>query len=213
MNTDILTYDTPHGPGRIVQRRAARPWAALVLTHGAGGGIESHDLQGISKQLPRRGVSVALVEMPWRHAGKRIASSPRILDESFHALANRLRPRSPMFVGGRSAGARVACRTGRRLGAVGITALSFPLHPPGRPERSRVDELQAAGLPVLVVQGERDPFGTPTEFPVGMSFGVVPDADHSLRVPAKAGLSQQEATQLVVERVYEWIARMRGREQ
>lgn len=213
MNSVQLVYQTPHGTGRIVQRRASHPWAALVLTHGAGGGVESHELAEISRQLPGRGISVALVEMPWRYAGKKVAPAPRVLDESFRSLANRLRPRNPMFVGGRSAGARVACRTGRGLGAVGVVALSFPLHPPGRPERSRAEELRGARLPTLVVQGSRDAFGTPTEFPVGTTFGVVPDADHALLVPARAELSQQQATQFVVDRVYDWIRRRRGREQ
>lgn len=118
-----------------------------------------------------------------------------------------------MLVGGRSAGARVACRTGRGLGAIGVVALSFPLHPPGRPEKSRVDELQEARLPTLVVQGARDTFGTPVEFPVGTTLRSVPEADHSLKVPKRAELTQDEATRLVVEHVYAWVAHQRGREQ
>ncbi|MGH3425204.1 MAG: alpha/beta family hydrolase, partial [Nocardioidaceae bacterium] len=104
MNTDELVYETPHGDGRILQRRAPRPWAALVLTHGAGGGIDSHDLVALQRRLPAHGISVALVEMPWKRAGRRVAPSPRILDECFRSLTNHLRPRSSLFVGGRSAG-------------------------------------------------------------------------------------------------------------
>ncbi|KHL17012.1 hypothetical protein CLV56_0696 [Mumia flava] len=192
------TYDTPHGPGRIVQRRSSRPWACLVLTHGAGGGIDSPDLALLTARLPRLGVSVVRVEMPWRTAGKRIASAPRILDECFVSLVDHLRPRSPMVVGGRSAGARVACRTGRSLGAVAVVALAFPLHPPGKPERSRADELAGSGLPTHVVQGGRDPFGRPEEFRVGTSFTVLPDADHSLRVPKRAALDQAAADELLI---------------
>lgn len=207
---DRLTYDTPHGEGHILQRRADSPWAALVLTHGAGGGIDASDLVALQAALPPRGISVALVEMPWRRAGRKIASAPPVLDESFVSLADHLRPRSPMFVGGRSAGARVGCRTGRRLGAVGVVALAFPLHPPGRPDKSRAGELAAARLPVLVVQGERDPFGAPAEFPIGPVVEVVAAADHSLRVPKRAPISQSQATAQIVEHVHAFItARLR----
>ncbi|WP_262852355.1 alpha/beta hydrolase family protein [Mumia quercus] len=205
------TYDTPYGPGRIVARRADRPWAALVLTHGAGGGIESHDLAVLTAGLPRFGVSVLRVEMPWRTAGKRIAPAPSVLDTSFTALVDHLRPRVPMFIGGRSAGARVACRRGRALGAVGVVALAFPLHPPGKPERSRADELLGAGVPTLVVQGERDTFGTPAEFPVGTSMVVLPGADHALKVPKRAQPGQVEVDALLVDGVHTFLRRRVGR--
>jgi uncharacterized protein len=148
---DRREIETPHGLARLVQRRSPRPWATLVLTHGAGGGLGASDLTALASRLPGRGISVALVEQPWRVAGKRVAARPEVLDVGFSAVVNRLRPQTPMFVGGRSAGARVGCRTGRTLGAVGVVALAFPLHPPGRPEKSRVDELLGAGLPTLVV--------------------------------------------------------------
>ncbi|MFD1826180.1 MULTISPECIES: alpha/beta family hydrolase [Mumia] len=205
------TYDTPYGPGRIVARRSDRPWAVLVLTHGAGGGIESHDLEVLTAGLPKLGVGVVRIEMPWRTAGKRIASAPSVLDASFTSLVDHLRPRVPLFIGGRSAGARVACRRGRALGAVGVVALAFPLHPPGRPERSRADELLGAGVPTLVVQGERDTFGTPAEFPLGTSMVVLPGADHSLKVAKRAEPDQAAVDALLVEGVHEFLHHRVGR--
>lgn len=125
-----------------------------------------------------------------------------------------MRPSGPLFVGGRSAGARVAARCAVEVGAAGVLAIAFPLHPPGRPERSRVAELQGAGLPVLVVQGERDPFGTPGEFPVGREgrtrLVVVPGADHSLRVPGKGPISQSQAFEVVVDASATWVEQLVG---
>jgi predicted alpha/beta-hydrolase family hydrolase len=110
-------------------------------------------------------------------------------------------------VGGRSAGARSAARCATDLGAAGCLALSFPLHLPGRPEKTRVEELTGAGVPTLVVQGERDPMGRPDEFPEGTDLAVVPAADHGLKEPASGPLSQAEALDLVVEAVLEWLVR------
>jgi predicted alpha/beta-hydrolase family hydrolase len=133
-----------------------------------------------------------LVEQPWHVAGRRVAVAPPRLDEAWLAAlgALELRPGgSPLVVGGRSAGARVACRTATTVGAAGVLALAFPLHPPGRPERSRVGELAAAGVPVVVVQGERDAFGTPAD----LAALALPDVeivqapgDHALRAAADA---------------------------
>jgi len=150
---------------------------------------------------------VALFEQPWRVAGKKVASPPPTLDVGLEAAAAALRMRGPLVVGGRSAGARSAARCATRLGAVGCLALSFPLHPPGRPERSRLAELTGAGVPTLVVQGERDSMGVPDEFPEGTDLAVVPAADHGLRVPARAPLTQAEALELVVESALEWLVR------
>ena len=198
---------TPHGDARVVVRRAKRPLATLVLTHGAGGGIDAPDLVRLARSLPTQGISVTLVEMPWRVAGKRLAPRPPVIDECFRAVLDDMRMRTPLVVGGRSAGARSACRIARTVGARGVLALSFPLHPPGRPERSRLDELTAVRVPTLVVQGGNDPFGTPPEFPDDTELVVVPEADHSLRVPARAELSREEALGLVFEAVLEWVVR------
>jgi uncharacterized protein len=198
---------TPRGEARVVARRAKRPIATLVLTHGAGGGIGAPDLMRLARTLPQQDISVTLVEMPWRVAGKKLAPAPAVIDECFTAVLDTMRMRSPLVVGGRSAGARSACRIARGAGARGVLALSFPLHPPGKPEKSRLPELLGAGVPTLVVQGERDPFGTPEELPSGVDLAVVPEADHSLKVPKSAPLTQQEALAVVLEATLEWVVR------
>lgn len=205
--TDERIVGTPHGEARIVAHRARRPTATLALGHGAGGGIEAVDLVALAARLPRQDINVFLIEQPWRRAGKKVAPAPKVLDEAWIATIGQLRIRTPLVVGGRSAGARVACRTASGLGASGVLALAFPLHPPGKPEKSRVAELQGTRLPTLVVQGERDPFGTPEEFPPLTEMAVVPDADHSFKVPKRAELSQQESLDLLVEAVLEWVTR------
>jgi uncharacterized protein len=182
----------------------------LVLGHGAGGGSDARDLAVLAAELPRHGITVVRVEQPWRLQGRRVAPAPKFLDESFLAAVRRLRPRTPLVVGGRSAGARVACRTARQLGATGCLALSFPLHPPGRPASSRLAELAESGVPTLVVQGERDVFGTPEEFPAGVQVVAVPSADHGFAVPRSAELGQDETLELIVEAVLEWVTREVG---
>jgi predicted alpha/beta-hydrolase family hydrolase len=198
---------TPKGPARVVSRRAKRPIATLVLTHGAGGGIDAPDLLRLARTLPQQDVSVTLVEMPWRVAGKRLAPAPPVIDECFTAVVDNLRMRNPLVLGGRSAGARSACRIGKQVGARGVLALSFPLHPPGRPEKSRLGELLGARVRTLVIQGERDPFGTPEEFPADLDLAVVPAADHSMKVPRSADLSQADALAVVLEATLEWVVR------
>jgi predicted alpha/beta-hydrolase family hydrolase len=205
--TDERIVGTPHGEARIVAHRARRPAATLALGHGAGGGLEAADLVALAARLPRQDINVFLIEQPWRRAGKKVAPAPKALDEGWIATIGQLRIRTPLVVGGRSAGARVACRTAAGLGASGVLALAFPLHPPGKPEKSRVEELRGTRLPTLVVQGEKDPFGTPEEFPPLTEMAVVPDADHSFKVPKRAELSQQESLDLLVEAVLEWVTR------
>jgi uncharacterized protein len=205
--TEQQLIETPHGPARLVRDRSRHPLATLMLGHGAGGGIEAPELTALAKQLPRHGVSVVRVEQPWRVAGKRVASRPEVLDECFVAVANKMRVRTPLVVGGRSAGARSAARTARELGASGYLALAFPLHPPGRPERSRLAELVAVTLPTLVVQGERDSFGRPEEFPSDRELTVVPGADHGFKVPRRGPVSQDEALGIIVEAVLEFVVR------
>ncbi|WP_405061055.1 hydrolase [Kribbella sp. NBC_01505] len=205
--TDERIVGTPHGEARIVAHRARRPVATLALGHGAGGGIEAPDLAALAARLPKQDINVFLIEQPWKRAGKKLAPAPKVLDEAWIAIVGQLRIRTPLVIGGRSAGARVACRTASSLGASGVLALAFPLHAPGKPEKSRVAELQGAGLPTFVVQGERDTFGTPEEFPPLTEMAVVPDADHSFKVPKKAELTQDESYELLVEAVFEWVVR------
>ena len=154
----------PAGLGRLSVTRAEDEIAVLVLGHGAGGGIGSFDLQALARGLPSRGVTVALFEQPWVLAGRRVAGPPASLDEAWTPALTVVREvvDAPLFVGGRSAGARVACRT-LPPDAHGLVLASFPLHPPGQPDASRIHELADAAASALVLQGERDPFGTPDE--------------------------------------------------
>ena len=143
----------------------------LVLGHGAGGGIEARDLVALAKALPERGVTVVRVEQPWRVAGRKVAGPPATLDRAWLAVLEALAVAGPLVVGGRSAGARVACRTAAQVGAAGCLALAFPLHPPGRPEKSRLDELLGGrGADAGGAGGAgrvRGPEGVPAEtFPV-----------------------------------------------
>ncbi len=205
MTTTVRRVPTPHGDARLHTDRSRHPHAALVLGHGAGRGVDSPDLVALAAALPRQGVSVFRVEQPWHVAGKRVAGRPHLLDEATVACVNAIRVRTPLVLGGRSAGARVACRLAGALGAVGCLALAFPLHPPGRPESTRLPELVAAGVPTLVIQGERDAFGGPDQFPPTVELVTVPDADHGFAVPRRAVLSADETMALIVEAVVEWV--------
>jgi predicted alpha/beta-hydrolase family hydrolase len=211
--TELRTIETPGGPAHA-EIFAALPQErgtdrVLVLGHGAGGGTGARDLQALAAALPGRGTSVVLVTQPWRVAGRKVAGPPKTLDVAWIAVLAELAvtglTAGTLVVGGRSAGARCACRTATEVGAAAALALSFPLHPPGRPERSRLGELLGAGVPTLVVQGERDSFGGPTEFPAGTSILEVPLADHGLKVPARSGLGQVAALELIVAGVVEWL--------
>ena len=198
---------TPQGEARLVTYRARRPLVTLLLSHGAGGGIGARDLQALATELPRNGASVVLLEQPWKLAGRRVATPPATLDAALLAAANSLRVRTPLVVGGRSAGARSAARSAKNLAASGCLALSFPLHPPGKPESSRLEELRGVRVPTLVVQGENDSMGRPEEFPPGVDLTVVPGADHGLKVAKDAAVSQDEAMAIVVESTLEWLVR------
>ena len=198
---------TPKGDARLVVRRAKRPLAMLVLTHGAGGGIDAPDLVRLARTLPQQDISVTLVEMPWRVAGKKLAPAPPVIDECYTAVLDDMRTRSPLVLGGRSAGARSACRIARGAGARGCWRSRSRCTLPGKPEKSRLDELHRARVPTLVIQGERDPFGTPEEFPDDVDLAVVPTRDHSMKVPKSADLTQADALAVVLEATLEWIVR------
>lgn len=202
------TVDTEPGTARITWLPAEKPRLLLALGHGAGGGIEARDLKALAAALPAHGVSVALVEQPWRVAGKKLAPAPKTLDTGWRGLWPALAaPGLPVVAGGRSAGARVACRTAAELGARAVLALSFPLHPPGRPEKSRADELLGSGLPTLVVQGGNDPFGKPAEFPPGeYQMAEVPHGDHGFAVPKRSGLTEDRAMEILTTSVTGWLA-------
>jgi uncharacterized protein len=157
-----------------------------VLGHGAGGGVDAPDLVAAANAASSAGLSVALVEQPYRVAGRRSPAPARQLDAAWTAVLEQLREDTllglPIIAGGRSAGARVACRTSAEVGAAGVLCLAFPVHPPGKgddPAKSRLPELDAVTVPTLVVQGESDPFGIPPEAP-GRTVVRVP-GNHSLR--------------------------------
>ncbi|MBO1418199.1 alpha/beta family hydrolase [Streptomyces sp. FH025] len=204
---------TEAGEARITYHRAAAPKAVLALGHGAGGGIGARDLVALAEGLPPRGITVALVEQPWKVAGKKMGpSAARTLDLGWRPVAEHLAGQGlPLVVGGRSAGARVACRTGAATGAVGVVALAFPLHPPGRPEKSRAEELLESGLPTLVVQSAADPFGGPGEFPAlpeGHELVAVPYGSHGFEVPRRAPVGQDEVLGLIRSAVGDWVLRL-----
>ena len=162
----VLELDTPHGPARATLREAKSPRAALVLGHGAGGSIDSADLVAATEAALAREVTVVLVEQPYLVAGRRSAAPAPQLDAAWKAVVEQLPLDDlPLIAGGRSSGARVACRTAAETGARAVLCLAFPVHPPGKPEKSRLPELDAVTVPVLVVQGTSDPFGMPPEAP------------------------------------------------
>ncbi|MFE2869723.1 alpha/beta family hydrolase [Embleya sp. NPDC059259] len=217
---EVFEVTTPVGAARVTVRRAtavpARAW--FVASHGAGGGIEARDLAALAAALPARGIHVALVEQPWRVAGRRLAPAPGTLDAGWLPVLAEIARRNaveglPVFGSGRSAGARVACRTAGETNVAGVVALAFPLHPPGRPERSRLAELLGAGVPTLVVQGERDSFGGPDEFPEdGPTLLRVPFADHGFAVPKRAAITQEAALALITAGVGDWLVAASARE-
>jgi predicted alpha/beta-hydrolase family hydrolase len=176
--------DTPRGPARVhADDPDGAPCGLLVLGHGAGGGIAAPDLAAVTAAAVRLGLAVRRVEQPYRVAGRRSPPPAGQLDEAWQAVVAALTaaaPGIPLLVGGRSSGARVACRTAAATGAVGVLCLAFPVHPPGRPDRTRLPELDAVAVPVLVVQGDRDPFGLPPPRP-GRRVVLIPGADHALR--------------------------------
>lgn len=178
----MLELETPQGPARAHIHAVADPLGALVLGHGAGGGVTARDLAEVTEVAQEVGFSVALVEQPYLVAGRRSPAPANRLDEAWVAVVEQLREGElrglPLVVGGRSAGARVACRTAAQTGAVAVLCLAFPLHAPGRSDKTRQHELDAVELPVLVVQGERDPFGMPEGGPA-RAVVVVP-GNHSL---------------------------------
>ena len=214
-----LDVETPVGVGRLHRfPSSTTARAVLALGHGAGGGIGARDLQAIAQALPATGVEVVLVEQPWVVSGKRIAPAPTRLDAAWLPLVAELdRPRVPLIVGGRSAGARVACRTAQQSGAIGVVALAFPLHSPGKPEPSRIDELSSVGVPVSVIQGTRDPFGTAAEVTSaiarkrGISVTAIAGADHGFKVAANSESTTNEALDEVVHAIERECTRMLGR--
>jgi predicted alpha/beta-hydrolase family hydrolase len=207
----VIEVPTATGPGRLTVTTADRPRAVLWLGHGAGGGIGAPDLVALASALPSSGITVARYEQPWRVAGKRVASRPAALDAAWLETATAVRELAgdlPIIVGGRSAGARVACRTAGAAGAAGVLCLAFPLHPPGRPEASRLDELLTPAVPTLVMQGDRDTFGSADRLRAevdsapgshaGVRVVTVPGADHGMKTLKSSPLGAREVRELIV---------------
>ena len=205
---------TSVGLGRLVVAAAPSPRAVLWLGHGAGGGIGAVDLAALAAALPEHGITVARYEQPWRVAGRRVAARPQTLDIAWQEtapLVAELADGLPIVVGGRSAGARVACRTAESVGATAIVCLAFPLHPPGRPAVSRLDELLLPDVPVLVLQGERDTFGTAEALEAeaggrdNIRIVAVPGADHGMKVLASAPFTARDVAGLVTSSVAAFV--------
>ncbi|WP_344881248.1 alpha/beta family hydrolase [Nonomuraea antimicrobica] len=190
---------TPRGPALVEIDDVADPRLLLVLTHGSAGGVDAPDLLAVRAAALAVGVTVVRVTQAFRVAGARAPGSAARQDEAWEIVLDEvraLRPGPALVQGGRSNGARVACRTAKAVGAAAVVALAFPLHPPGKPERSRADELRGAGVDVLVVNGDRDPFGVPDAADAARLV-VLPGEGHDLkRDPARVG-----------EVVAEWIVR------
>ncbi len=195
MSDDVLEIATPHGPARAHLRHATRPRAALLLGHGAGGSVVAPDLLAATDAAVAAGVSVARIEQPYRVAGRRSAPPAPKLDEAWLAIHAALATADgaplaglPLLSGGRSSGARVACRTATAIAATGVLCLAFPLHPPQRKtdteRKTRLPELEAVTVPVLIIQGDRDPFGMPPPGPARTVITVA--GGHDL----KAGLAE-----------------------
>jgi uncharacterized protein len=172
MAATALELPTPHGPARAHLTAVDDPRAAVVLGHGAGGGVGARDLVAARDAAVSAGAAVALVEQPYHVAGRRSPAPAKQLDAAWTAVVEQLLAGPlaglPLVAGGRSAGARVACRTAPATGAVAVLCLAFPLQPPSRSATarpSRLPELDAVDVPTLVVQGARDPFGRPPDGP------------------------------------------------
>jgi hypothetical protein len=192
----VREIETPVGPALMQVDEAVGPArAVLALGHGAGGGVDARDILAVRTAVVSAGVTVVRVTQPYRVAGRRAPAPAGQLDTAWLAVMDEIRGDLPLVVGGRSSGARVACRTASAAGAAGVLALAFPVHLPGRPDKSRLPELDAVAVPVLAVSGGRDPFGIPPPAP-GRDVVVVPDATHDLRRDLRA----------VVDAVMAWLA-------
>jgi uncharacterized protein len=203
---DPIRVDTPVGAAEVVlESPTTRARALLVLGHGAGGDIEAPDLLAVTAAAVAVGIQVARVRQPYRVAGRRSPAPAPQLDAAWSAVVAALRDKAgplgaaaarlEVVVGGRSSGARVACRTAVASGAAGIVALAFPLHPPGQrqnPAKSRAPEL-AVDVPLLVVQGSRDAFGTAAEFPPAVAVRELAGSDHRLVGPDLVAASTEVA--------------------
>jgi uncharacterized protein len=220
MTSTVTPVDTPQGPGRLYVDPAEQPNSLLVLGHGAGGGVAAADLELLAASLPPLGTTVVRFEQPWRAAGRTVGAPPPKLDEAWRAalawLVEQEWAQHPLLVGGRSAGARVACRTASDTNPAAIVCLAFPLHLPGRPEKSRVAELLLPTVPRLVLQGSKDSFGSAEEIRVaigdteGISIVELPSADHGYRIAKSSAFTPAELRTTLVAEVSRFIGAAAG---
>ncbi len=208
----VVEVGTSTGTARLFVAAAVDPVATLVLGTGASGSVEATDLSLLPRQLPPRGVTVVRVEQPWHVAGGKVVPRPAILDAGWREVLAALRATElvagrPLLVGGRSNGARVACRTSASTtdpGIAGVVCFAFPLHPPGRPDQTRLPELLIPDVPRLVFQGERDAFGTADQLVAelagapGVRVQPVPAADHSMRTAKASGITATQVAELLI---------------
>jgi uncharacterized protein len=215
MASTIVPVDTPHGQARFFVDLADRPISILVLGHGAGGGVGAADLELLARSLPPLGITVARFEQPWRTAGRKVGAPPPRLDEAWTAalgwLGEQEWAQQPLVAGGRSAGARVACRTASDTTAAAILCLAFPLHPPGQPEKSRLTELLTPTQPRQVMQGSNDSFGTAEELraAIGTVAGItlveLPGVGHSYRIAKSSAVEPATLHATLVTEVSRFI--------
>jgi predicted alpha/beta-hydrolase family hydrolase len=220
MGSTVVPVDTPQGPGRFFVDLAQQPSSILVLGHGAGGGVAAADLELLARSLPEVGTSVVRFEQPWRTAGRTVGAPPPRLDEAWHValrwMVEQEWAQYPLLVGGRSAGARVACRTADGTHPAGVVCLAFPLHLPGRPEKSRLAELLMPSVPRLVLQGSKDSFGTPEE--IRTAVGDISDitvvelagADHGYRLAKSSASTPADLRMTLVTEVSRFIGAVAG---
>jgi predicted alpha/beta-hydrolase family hydrolase len=206
----VAVVATSVGSAEVRVRGPRRPAGLLALGHGAGGDVDAADLQAVAEAAAMLGWRVALVTQPYRVAGRRSPPPAARLDAAWREVLAGLGRASgvPLVVGGRSSGARVACRTAADVGAAGVVALAFPWRPPGKTE-TRYAEISAVGVPLLAVQGERDPFGGPDQLAKGLpkraTLHPVPGADHSFRARKADRRTPAECAAEVGEAVGSWL--------